>query len=84
MMEGLSARVKSDPELADVAVVTLSFARDLLASKGKKGLLDRYEREVKEGKKRRLVFPANVGNSHWVGGLIDFTKKTVGFGKQTI
>ncbi|KAJ7814858.1 hypothetical protein B0H13DRAFT_2463640 [Mycena leptocephala] len=81
MMEGLSARVESDPELADVAVATLSFARDLLASKRKKtGLLDRYEREVKEGKKRRLVFPANVGNSHWVGGLTDFTKKTVGFG----
>ncbi|KAJ7797253.1 hypothetical protein B0H14DRAFT_2619120 [Mycena olivaceomarginata] len=59
MMEGLSARVESDSKVTDVTIATLAFSRDVLAaSKGKKKpLLDRYECEVREGKKKRIVFP---------------------------
>ncbi|KAJ6600107.1 hypothetical protein B0H10DRAFT_2083840 [Mycena sp. CBHHK59/15] len=81
MMEELAARVECDPDLADVTVATLAFPHQLLgASKGKytkqtASLLYRYECEVKEGKKKKIIFPVNVGNSHWVAGVVDFTKK---------
>ncbi|KAJ6615027.1 hypothetical protein B0H10DRAFT_2220789 [Mycena sp. CBHHK59/15] len=76
MEEFKSARVESDPELADAVVATLAFSKDVLsASKGqKKLLLGRYESQVKEGKKKRIVFPVNVG------GVVDFAKKTIAFG----
>ncbi|KAJ6620818.1 hypothetical protein B0H10DRAFT_2432733 [Mycena sp. CBHHK59/15] len=86
MMEELSARVEADPELADVTVATLEFSRQILdTSKGQytkqtASLLHRYEREVKEKRKKRIIFPVNVGNKHWVGGAVDFTKKTIEFG----
>ncbi|KAJ6607189.1 hypothetical protein B0H10DRAFT_2228110 [Mycena sp. CBHHK59/15] len=86
MMEELAARVECDPDLADVTVATLAFPHQLLgASKGKytkqtASLLYRYECEVKEGKKKKIIFPVNVGNSHWVAGVVDFTKKTIEFG----
>ncbi|KAJ6610632.1 hypothetical protein B0H10DRAFT_1953755 [Mycena sp. CBHHK59/15] len=46
-------------------------------------LLHLYKAEVKEKKKERLYFPANVGDSHWVAGNIDFKKKNYRFWRFT-
>ncbi|KAJ6538761.1 hypothetical protein B0H10DRAFT_2245563 [Mycena sp. CBHHK59/15] len=47
---------------------------------GDPDLADVTEREVKEEEKKKIVFPVNVGDSHWVAGVVDFTKKTIEFG----
>ncbi|KAK6966380.1 hypothetical protein R3P38DRAFT_2816382 [Favolaschia claudopus] len=87
MMEDLADRVASDPGVAGkVIVAPLAFANAVLAArKGeytreKARLLHRYECEVKEHKKERIVFPANVANCHWIAGVIDFRHKTISFG----
>jgi hypothetical protein len=90
MMEDLAERVASDPELADkVIVAPLAFANAVLGArkgeytKGKAQLLHRYEGEIKEKKKEKIIFPANVGNCHWVAGVIDFPNNSIGFGELT-
>ncbi|KAJ7170331.1 hypothetical protein C8R43DRAFT_944846 [Mycena crocata] len=86
MMEDLEASVALDPGVADVRVARLAFEQEILRStkgeftKSRFPLLHRYEREVKEGKKTKLVFPANVANCHSVTGVIHFNKKTIDFG----
>ncbi|KAK6980928.1 hypothetical protein R3P38DRAFT_3376544 [Favolaschia claudopus] len=81
MMEDLAARVESDTACTDVIVATLAFARDIAGlSKGRKPLPDRYAAQVNSGEKKRIVFPVNVGNCHWIGGMIDFSKGIIAFG----
>ncbi|KAF8207331.1 hypothetical protein K438DRAFT_1962263 [Mycena galopus ATCC 62051] len=87
MMEDLAERVASDPELADrVIVAPLAFTNAVLGArkgeytKGKAQLLHRYESEIKEKKKEKIVFPANVGNYHWIAGVIDFPNNSIDFG----
>ncbi|KAJ7503229.1 hypothetical protein B0H11DRAFT_576934 [Mycena galericulata] len=88
MMEDLAAQVVSDPELVSkVVVATLSFSENAISdalkgeyTKRKSPLLHGYEGEVKEKEKEKIVFPANVGNSHWIAGEMDFQKKVIGFG----
>ncbi|KAJ6583861.1 hypothetical protein DFH09DRAFT_1308580 [Mycena vulgaris] len=86
MMEDLAGRVASDPDLDTVIIAKLAFSQGVLtAAKGdytkrETALLHRYEREVKEEGKTKLVFPANLANCHWVSGVIDFTQKTIRFG----
>ncbi|KAJ7708426.1 hypothetical protein B0H16DRAFT_1481388 [Mycena metata] len=84
MMEDLRERVASDPELAaKVIVAPLAFSDAILGlKKGGEGnkLLKSYEREIREGGKEKIIFPANIGNQHWVGGEMDFKQATIGFG----
>ncbi|KAJ7701595.1 hypothetical protein B0H16DRAFT_1483471 [Mycena metata] len=86
MMEDLRERVASDPELAaKVIVAPLAFSDAILGlKKGGEGnkLLKSYEREIREGGKEKIIFPANIGNQHWVGGEMDFKQATIGFGKS--
>ncbi|KAJ7258598.1 hypothetical protein C8J57DRAFT_1644546, partial [Mycena rebaudengoi] len=87
MMEDIAARVAADPELADkIVVAPLIFSENLENTKVKKytketaSLLYLYERKIKDEGKSILYFPANVGESHWVAGNINFDKQTIGFG----
>ncbi|KAJ7245054.1 hypothetical protein C8J57DRAFT_1082457 [Mycena rebaudengoi] len=86
MMEDLAERVASDPELADKAIVAqLAFADEVLGLKKgestkRTSILHQYEREVKENGKEKIIFPANIGNKHWVAGVVDFIKKSIDFG----
>ncbi|KAJ7122138.1 hypothetical protein C8R44DRAFT_622057 [Mycena epipterygia] len=86
MFEDLATRVVADPQLADkVIVAPLAFSKNVTTTKGdytkqNAPLLYRYEREVKEKKKEKIIFPVNVGSSHWVAAVIDFKKKTIAFG----
>ncbi|KAJ7034214.1 hypothetical protein C8F04DRAFT_1350091 [Mycena alexandri] len=85
MMEDLAARVASDPELKDkVIVAPLAFSDTILGVKKgayeKQGLLRRYEREIRDEGKERIIFPVNIGNKHWVAGEMDFNTQMIGFG----
>jgi hypothetical protein len=86
MMEDLANRVAADPDLADkVLVAPMTFSQAILGRKkgddGKHPLLWRYEHEIKDEGKERIIFPVNLGNLHWITGEMDFNKKTIGFGK---
>ncbi|KAJ7091028.1 hypothetical protein C8R44DRAFT_750775 [Mycena epipterygia] len=86
MFEDLAARVAADPGLAEeVMVAPLAFGQAAINTKGEytkhtAPLLYRYEHEIKENKKKKIIFPTNVGSSHWVAGVIDFDKEIIGFG----
>ncbi|KAG6893799.1 hypothetical protein C0992_008598, partial [Termitomyces sp. T32_za158] len=88
MMEHIAQRVNTASQHATkVIVAPLSFAREIenLARQKitsfthqKTPLLCRYEARIKEGVKK-IYFPLNIQQQHWIAGFVDFEARTIGY-----
>ncbi|KAJ7143457.1 hypothetical protein C8R46DRAFT_1316074, partial [Mycena filopes] len=88
MMADLSARVASDPKLADTLLIApLAFANAIASGATKKSytreqtpLLARYEDHIKTKRLTELLFPVHINDNHWIAGHVDFEKGLIGTG----
>lgn len=89
MMECLSEQVSADADLCSEVIIAplwFSHALEKAAQNGsysKKAvpLLALYEARVKEGIKR-IYYPVNVNNNHWIAACIDFEHEVIGYGQS--
>lgn len=86
-MRLLSTRCRSDEQKrTSIIIAPLSFWSLIQSSDGRgsfgNALLRRYKHLIQEGGRTRLYFPSHINNNHWVPFEIDFTRRTVAYGKH--
>ncbi|KAJ6596450.1 hypothetical protein B0H10DRAFT_1960191 [Mycena sp. CBHHK59/15] len=87
MMMDIQSRVAEIPALdAALIVAPLSFQRAIVAASTHQNpsrytvkLLDKYKRAMDSGKSQ-LYFPLHINGNHWIAFVIDFVRKTFGYG----
>ncbi|KAJ7794106.1 hypothetical protein B0H13DRAFT_2513072 [Mycena leptocephala] len=84
MMRDIKTRLSEDPELSSstfVAPLAFQFYITRLATHGTdtKHYLDEIVAEVQAGK-TKMLFPIHHNRNHWMAFVIDFSRRTFGFG----